>query len=147
MKEDPAHPQFAYNLKDSGTTLEVLAPKVVQEQYFEKRLSQWRDSANIPPTPAADWHSSKFPSLENQKLADLAYKRLGLELEPITEADLNRIKALGYDGGVKVASGSAGLGGLEDRMIRPGDILVGLGVWPTTNMKSVGRNIDSSRNR
>jgi beta-lactamase regulating signal transducer with metallopeptidase domain len=81
--------------------------------------------------------SAKFPSLEEQKLADLAYKRLGLELEPIGDADLKRVKALGYDGGVAVASGSAGVGEHGDRMIRPGDILVGLGVWPTTDMKSV----------
>ncbi len=81
--------------------------------------------------------SGKFPSLEEQKLADLAYKRLGLELEPIDGDDLNRIKALGYDGGVKVTYGAAGLGG-QDSMIRPGDVLVGLGIWPTSNMKAVG---------
>ena len=90
--------------------------------------------------------SSKFPSLENQKLADLAYKQLGLELEPITEADLNRVKALGYDGGVAVASGSAGLGGLEDRMIRPGDILVGLGSVAHDQHEIGGRSIDPPRN-
>src|SRR4051794_31262280 len=81
--------------------------------------------------------SAKFPSLQEQKLADLAFKRLGLELEPINDADLNRVKALGYEGGVSVASGAAGLGG-ERNMIRAGDILVGLGIWPTSSMKAVG---------
>ena len=38
--------------------------------------------------------SGKFPSLEEQKLADLAWKRLGLELEPLDETDLKRVKAL-----------------------------------------------------
>ena len=85
----------------------------------------------------------KFPSLEEQKLADLAYKCLGLELEPIGEADLKRVKALGYDGGVKVASGMPECRAVPDSVamaiIQHGDILVGLGVWPTTDMKSVAQ--------
>ena len=85
--------------------------------------------------------NTKFPSLEDQKLADLAYKRLGLELEPIGEADLKRVKALGYEGGVKVVSGSAGLQGQDER-IQANDLLVGLHVWPTTNMKEVAEILD-----
>jgi beta-lactamase regulating signal transducer with metallopeptidase domain len=77
---------------------------------------------------------SKFPSLEDQKLADLAWKRLGLELEPIGDDDLKRVKALGYDGGLKALSD---VSGVQHGVIRTGDILVGLHVWPTTSMKEV----------
>jgi beta-lactamase regulating signal transducer with metallopeptidase domain len=71
----------------------------------------------------------RFPSLEEQKLADLAYKRLGLELEAIGAEDLKRVRALGYDGGVKVTQSNGSL--------TPNDILVGLHVWPTTSIQDV----------
>ena len=77
---------------------------------------------------------SPFPSLEEQKLADLAFKRLGLELETLDDEDLRRVKTLGYDGGVKVTSGAAGS---QDPFIQPKDIIVGLHVWPTTNLQDV----------
>jgi hypothetical protein len=81
----------------------------------------------------------KFPSLEEQKLADLVWKRLGLELEPIGEADLKRVQALGYDGGLAVR-GRSGLvaksgADLTSDSILTNDILVGLHVWPTTRME------------
>jgi beta-lactamase regulating signal transducer with metallopeptidase domain/multidrug efflux pump subunit AcrA (membrane-fusion protein) len=80
----------------------------------------------------------KFPSLEDQKLADVAYKRLGLELEPIGADDLKRVKALGYEGGVNVVSGSADVQSAGDNII-PHDLLVGLHAWPTTSMKDVAQ--------
>ena len=82
--------------------------------------------------------SDKFPSLEDQKLADLAWKRLGLELEPIGAGDLKRVKALGYDGGVMVSGTNRPEGGLFSiYKINGGDILVGLHAWPTTSLKDV----------
>lgn len=83
--------------------------------------------------------AAKFPSLDDQKLADLAWKRLGLELEPIAGDDLQRVKAFGYDGGLKVVGGgSAVVGNVGTPVtILPGDILVGLHVWPTTNLKDI----------
>jgi hypothetical protein len=80
-----------------------------------------------------DAKPSKFPSLEEQKLADLAWKRLRLELEPIDASDLQRVKAQGYDGGLKVTGGPA----VNDLAIGQGDILVGLHVWPTTSLENV----------
>jgi beta-lactamase regulating signal transducer with metallopeptidase domain len=71
----------------------------------------------------------RFPSLEEQKLADLAYKRLGLELEAIGAEELKRVRALGYEGGVKVTDTNGPL--------QPNDILVGLHVWPTTSVRHV----------
>jgi beta-lactamase regulating signal transducer with metallopeptidase domain/biopolymer transport protein ExbD/tetratricopeptide (TPR) repeat protein len=91
-------------------------------------------AAMKPPRAPAAPH--RFPSVEDQKLADLAFRRLGLELEPIGAEDLQRVKALGYDGGLKiVARGGASKTPQGD--IQAGDILVGLGVWPTTSMKAV----------
>ena len=93
--------------------------------------AQWQSSRN------AVAHSSSrapFPSLEDQKLADLGFKRLGLELETLDDEDLRRVKALGYDGGVKVTSGAAGT---QHPFIQPTDIIVGLHVWPTTNLQEV----------
>jgi hypothetical protein len=90
--------------------------------------------------PRNDNHASapshpKFPSLEDQKLADLAFKRLKLELEPLDADDLKRVQAVGYECGLKVKGGFIGAG-LKD--IHLDDILVGLHVWPTTSLKDVG---------
>jgi hypothetical protein len=82
--------------------------------------------------------SSKFPSLEDQKLADFAWKRLNLELEPIGEGDLKRVKALGYDGGLKVVVGTADIQ-RANAFIQADDILVGLHAWPTTTMKDLAQ--------
>ena len=81
----------------------------------------------------------KFPSLEDQKLADLAWKRLGLEARPIGEEDLKRVKALGYGGGVLVTSHRYPRDGGEDYgNVQQNDILVGLHAWPTTSLQSIG---------
>jgi hypothetical protein len=90
-------------------------------------------------TATTDIQSGKFPSLEDQKLADLVWKRLGLEMEPIGDKDLQRVKRDGYDGGLKVTAGTAGLAdvGRVGGMIQMGDILVGLHVWPTTSLKDL----------
>lgn len=94
------------------------------------------DQSGVSPGARSQNKASKFPTLEEQKLADLAYKRLGIELEPIGEADLKRVKALGYDGGVKVTLGHSGING---EMIQYGDILVGLHAWPTTNLQDIAQ--------
>src|SRR5262249_18286741 len=80
--------------------------------------------------------SSNFPSLEDQKLADLVWKRLKLEMEPIGPVDLKRIKAFGYEGGMRLtmSKGYVVQGQFDD-----GDILVGLHVWPTRNMTDVAQ--------
>ncbi len=118
----------------------------------EIQLKRERNEA-VQPTPArnpVNWPTAtedaaagvgthKFPTLEDQKLADLAYKRLGLELEPIGEDDRQRVKALGYEGGLRIAGSSAT--GPDNRTIQWQwrDVLVGLHVWPTTNLKDVAQ--------
>lgn len=80
----------------------------------------------------------KFPSLEEQKLADLAWKRLQLELEPLGKDDLKWVQTCGYDGGVKVAA-VGGERNTQQYDIKATDILVRLHIWPTTNMKDVAQ--------
>jgi beta-lactamase regulating signal transducer with metallopeptidase domain/thioredoxin-like negative regulator of GroEL len=107
------------------------APGAGDETAAGPGLAESRD----PPVPATGPRSSKFPSLEDQKLADLAYKRLDLELEPISVDELKRVKALGYDGGVKITAAA----GQSQGHLQPGQILVGLHVWPTTSLKDVAQ--------
>jgi hypothetical protein len=76
---------------------------------------------------------SRFPSLEEQKLADLAWKRLKIELEPISQEELNRVRALGFDGGVKVSRATD----ISQHGVWTNDLLVGLHVWPTTSLNDV----------
>ncbi len=93
--------------------------------------------------------NQKFPSLEDQKLADLAWRMLQLELEPIGSSnaaalgpsqneDLRRVRALGYSEGLLVTGTSQPGGGLKNYFeVQRGDILVGLHVWPTTSLEEV----------
>ncbi|MGE3637119.1 MAG: hypothetical protein AB7G28_01080 [Pirellulales bacterium] len=82
----------------------------------------------------------KFPTLEEQKLADLAWDQLGLELEAIDDAELKRVQALGYEGGLRIA-GSRDAMRRSVEFIAPnfafGEILVGLHVWPTRSLQDV----------
>jgi beta-lactamase regulating signal transducer with metallopeptidase domain len=100
-------------------------------------LKKWWGSKEASDTTTADRNtkaaSAKFPSLEEQKLADLAWSRLGIELEPISGEDMRRVKAQGYDGGLRVMAAPNYKDG-----VWIGDILVGLHVWPTTRLKEVG---------
>lgn len=79
--------------------------------------------------------SSLFPTLEDQRAADLAYKLLGVELEKLTPEDLERVKAKGYEGGLRaIDGGGSGMGGSP---LSNGDLLVGLHVWPTESFEDV----------
>ena len=51
---------------------------------------------------AEDAKNPLFPTLEEQRAADLAYKLLGVELEKLTPEELERVKAKGYKGGLSV---------------------------------------------
>ena len=111
------------------------------QTYLPIQSFSYTATASAAATSNSDSTSTKhgpFPSLEDQKLADLAWKRLSLELEPIGEEDLKRVKALGYDGGLKVVVGSAGIQD-GDARIQVGNILVGLHVWPTPTMKDLAQ--------
>jgi hypothetical protein len=117
-----------------AATLVVLnLPARGQAEESHAKVAENAEKAAIAPIGTATKASNnKFPSLEDQKLADLAWKRLGWELKPIQEVDRKRVQALGYESGVFVLDTSE-TGGL----VRPFDILVGLHVWPTANLRDV----------
>ncbi len=85
----------------------------------------------------AESGKTPFPALEEQRAADVAYKLLGVELEKLSDEDLQRVKAKGYQGGLRVTSGEGGggFGGPLDY----GDLLVGLHVWPTESLDQVNK--------
>ncbi|QEG37905.1 M56 family metallopeptidase [Bythopirellula goksoeyrii] len=76
-------------------------------------------------------HQVHFPSIEEQRAADVAYKLLHLELEKLSEEDLKRVQAMGYQGGMRIDS-TYQVGSLNT-----GDLLVGLHVWPTESLNQV----------
>jgi beta-lactamase regulating signal transducer with metallopeptidase domain len=82
-------------------------------------------ATRVPPA------KSRFPSLDEQKLADLAWKALELELRPLAEDEMSRVREAGYEGGLAVESTG------RQGTIGPGSILVGLHVWPTRNLREV----------
>ncbi|TWT33980.1 Regulatory protein BlaR1 [Posidoniimonas corsicana] len=97
---------------------------------FEIGTSKPVKAENQPP------RNPHFLSLEDQRVADLAYKMLDIEVTPLSDEQVAAIKERGFDGGVFVSKGTyAGPGALpEDRsrlLIHHGDILVGLHAWPT----------------
>ena len=100
-----------------------------------------RSSYAAPTQPAKP--RASFPSFEDQKLADLAYQRLNLELEPVASDDLKRVKALGYEGAVKVVQKgpptSMQIAASQNTPMQIGDLLVGLHAWPTTSMQDVAK--------
>ena len=145
LKRDPSDPKpyFAYNWTYDWTRLEVIAPKEGQE-FVKPMVVKAQSSTGALPTDASNpktslsSRSDKFPSLEEQKLADLIWRRLRLELEPLSETDAQRVEALGYAGGVMVKYGRGELRtNGEYGEIMFGDILVGLHVWPTPSLQEV----------
>jgi BlaR1 peptidase M56 len=128
-------------LSDSGTRtsdpVRVYATSGGNEYLLEVRAIAATKANDLGSPPSAR-PAPKFPSLEDQRLADLAWRMLQLELEPIGEQDRQRVSSLGYSGGVNVTGTMPSEGRqLNYYEIQRGDILVGLHVWPTTSLKAV----------
>ncbi|WP_442483895.1 M56 family metallopeptidase [Aeoliella sp. SH292] len=87
----------------------------------EKNWSPINPMVNKPP----------FLSLEDQRIADLAYGMLGVEVAAIDAEELAAVKEKGFAGGVKMESSA---GRRQPNGIQGGDILVGLHVWPTADL-------------
>ncbi|QDT76161.1 M56 family metallopeptidase [Lacipirellula limnantheis] len=118
------HVNVKWKWIDDNTRIQVIAPEEAHRLLFDRPLSD--ELIDLPHKP-----SSPFPTLENQKIADRAYKLLGLELEPADGEDLRRIKKLGYNGGLRVTRANEMAGTVW------GDLLVGLHAWPVTDFKSL----------
>lgn len=106
-----------------------------QANELANKLKEIADGSN----DSSDGAASKFPSLEEQKLADVVYRQLGLELESLTADELKRVRALGFEGGMKVSLNDGSVISWERNRagIVPNDILVGLHVWPTKSAADV----------
>ena len=89
-------------------------------------------------------HPSPFPTLEAQRSADLAYKLLDIELEPLNKEELARVKAMKFAGGLRVSHTERSRQGIPSTpsVALPGDLLVGLHVWPTTSLADVKKVLD-----
>lgn len=83
-----------------------------------------------------------FLPLEQQRIADLAYKMLSMEVAPLDDKQLKAVKEKGFVGGVVVAeipdNGGAFLSRPKAAGIERGDILVGLHVWETPHFETLG---------
>lgn len=158
--------QLAYAFAENALRVEIRAPRAAHEQVFTPMFKAGNGKSHPrsgsllgpgAPTPhypnrsavvtRREWvaapesqparSGNAFPSLSEQKLADLAWRRLRVELEPLSEADSKLIKVFGYQGGLKVTHGRQLTGPGEYGELRPNDILVGLHVWPTTGLEEV----------
>jgi beta-lactamase regulating signal transducer with metallopeptidase domain/thioredoxin-like negative regulator of GroEL len=103
------------------------------KKYQEELSEANRKLAEL--TSASSANQAAFPSLEDQKIADRAYKLLGIDFEPVNADELARIKELGYDGGLRIA----GLSQMQAQFVglSEGDVLLGLHVWPTTDLNTL----------
>jgi beta-lactamase regulating signal transducer with metallopeptidase domain len=147
--QDPKGPQVDFHFKwlRDVSRVEVTAPDKAHKEFFRQVFGSIRKQAkdsfaardsnqdlNAKTAKEAE-KNPLFPSLEDQRAADLAYKLLGVELEKLTPEELERVKAKEYQGGLRVTSnmrtdGTAG-------PMQAGDILVGLHVWPTESLTQV----------
>jgi len=97
-----------------------------------------QEKNEIPSSPVEIRHPV-FPTLEEQRAADLAYKLLGIELEQLNKEEIDRVKAMQFTGGLRVAHTELSRQGISSTqsVALPGDLLVGLHVWPTTSLADV----------
>ena len=108
---------------------------LLQSKRPEASRQRPENTTEINAEAAKNAESPLFPTLEEQRAADVAYKLLGVELEKLTPEELERVNAKGYKGGLK-ATGKWG-GRFDTSPLVPGDLLVGLHVWPTESLQQV----------
>ncbi|BBO36350.1 M56 family metallopeptidase [Lacipirellula parvula] len=140
--EHPSH-GLSYHIAEPNEAPSLVArgPQEAHEQLMAAlvNLGILRSTSGEPPQPSAPTatppQSPSFPTLEHQKLADRAYKLLGLELEPLNPKDLERVKKLGYTGGLKVTQCTPLIRNSNPEL--RGGLLVGLHVWPVTDFASL----------
>ena len=98
------------------------------------------EASRVVSDPGTADKPSPFPTLEEQRAADVAYKVLGVEMEELTTEELARVKAQGYQGGLRLTTSSDALDASVVRNSLPlnkDDLLVGLHVWPTESLKQL----------
>jgi hypothetical protein len=143
LEKDPYGPQiqFTWKFRNDGRNVRISAPQKGQwflQQIFaavEKRRQDSTTASRVG--PGATDTPSLFPTLEEQRAVDRAYKMLRVELETLSAEDLARVKAQGYPGGLRVAALSFPFGSEGGQLVGTGDLLVGLHVWPTPTLEAV----------
>lgn len=101
----------------------------------EEEIETDGDSRSVP-APDGVPHDSPFLPLDQQRIADLVYKMLKVEIAPLDEKLLPAVREQRFAGGVLIESGANGGRGFGEMGGGPffnGDIIVGLHVWPTAN--------------
>ena len=121
--------QFDYPPDAELPDYQAALAEVEKAQADAARAMEGLPPAHLPP--------AHFPTLENQKIADRAYKLLGVEFEPLKPQELERVKKLGYPGGLRVANNEGSGSNLP-----PDALLVGLHAWPVTDLGSLGAILD-----
>ncbi|WP_425396628.1 M56 family metallopeptidase [Aeoliella sp.] len=116
-----AHRKAGHHIQiksNNGAVLVVVKPNV--------------DASILPDSP--------FPSLEDQRIADLAYGMFGAEVSQIDDDEVAAaVKAKGFRGGVVLSLDRRDQRGqISSAGFLEGDILVGLHVWPTSNLEQLG---------
>lgn len=108
--------------------------RAVAKSYVQARREQGRGAADAG-------ENSPFLPLDQQRIADLAYRMLNVEIAPLDKDLLPIVKQRKFAGGVMIESialghamGGGGFGGGgESSPFQSGDILVGLHGWPTSS--------------
>lgn len=117
-----------------------LRPRVIIQKTTEDSTENEGvpSTSRITPAPPA-----VFLSLEDQRAADLAYKLLDTELGQLGDDELKRVKAKEFAGGLLVTDIKASsTQGETPNLLRKGDLLVGLHVWPTTSLADVRKILE-----
>lgn len=113
-------------------------PGRTDPQYVDPRQPGESIAVAIPPAEPEATPPPQLPflSLEDQKIADRAYKLLGVELEPLTQEELARVAKLGFQGGLRVSFVENSERKQWMNLVQ-NDLLVGLHVWPITSFESL----------
>jgi protein involved in polysaccharide export with SLBB domain len=138
----PRTPNLAWRWLVEGETIEITAPRLFQEEFARELRAPEGDRGASPPTghakPQAAEEGTGGPllSTDDQTIADLAYRTLGLEVEPLIATDEERtlLNELGFGGGVRII----GVRGGSAYTWHAGDILAGVHTWPIADMTALG---------
>ncbi len=125
--------------KVASTPVEVIEDLTTEITENTDEQEEEDDILESKATPSTATNSPFLP-LEQQRIADVAYKMLSVEVARVDEQTQKAINEKGFAGGVRLegSTSNGGFGGGEHMHFQPGDILVGLHVWPTKDFDQLG---------
>ncbi|QDU54084.1 M56 family metallopeptidase [Aeoliella mucimassa] len=130
----------------ADTPMSEIAPLIAAHERagHQVKLTRSHGKASIVVTkpaisaPPAET-KSPFLSMEDQRIADLAYNLFNVEVSSLSEEQLQVAKEKGFAGGVSIDTYNyvvTGRGRIV--VLQQGDILVGLHVWTTASLDQLG---------